>query len=428
VEDCRSFAIRKTNFKTTITQYSQVCKFLRVELQMSIIGIVNVSNDLDTTLDILSRLVSFNTISSNSNLALVRYVENYLDDLGVAFETIPNEEGSKASILARIGPDEPGGIIFSAHSDVVPVEEQRWSYNPFRMTIDDGRAYGRGTCDMKGFFAAVLAAAPMFLSASLRAPVYFAFSYDEEIGCAGVAPLIHRISEIGLAPSVCIVGEPTLMEPVTAHTGKQIFECEFFGTPMHSSLVPRGRNAISEAVKVLHTLNDFALGLRVQRGVDPRFPIAYPTINVGTIEGGKATNIVAEYCKFVVEYRYPPGAPEGALREELERVFSSASKATGRFQETTSYPSFTASNGSHAVALVTEIASQNNPRAVNYGTEAGMFAEAGIDTVVLGPGDIRQAHQPDEFIEISQLDACDKFFQRLAAMLPKGARKCLLQT
>lgn len=395
---------------------------------MSTIGIVNVSNDLETTLDILSRLISFNTISSNPNLALVRYVENYLNELGVAFEVIPNDEGSKASILAKIGPEEPGGVIFSAHSDVVPVEGQNWSYDPFRMTIEDGRAYGRGTCDMKGFFAAVLAAAPTFLSASLRAPVYFAFSYDEEIGCAGVAPLIHQIGEMGLAPSICIVGEPTLMEAVTAHTGKQIFECEFFGTPMHSSLVPRGRNAISEAAKVLHALNDFALGICAQKVSDARFPIAHPTINVGTIEGGKATNIVAEYCKFVVEYRYPPGAPEGALRDELETVFSTIPEATGKFQETTSYPSFTAPYSSHAVALVTEITSQKNAHAVNFGTEAGMFAKAGIDTVVMGPGDIQQAHQPDEFIELSQLKACNKFFQGLATTLSKGAQKCLLQT
>ncbi|GAA0774660.1 acetylornithine deacetylase [Roseibium denhamense] len=378
------------------------------------------------TLEILSRLVGFDTVSDRSNLGLVGYVEDYLRDLDIPFETIPTEDGTKASILARIGPQRPGGVILSAHSDVVPVEGQDWSSNPFELRIENGRAYGRGTCDMKGFFASVLAAAPKFKAEHLETPIYFAFSYDEEVGCAGVAPLIQRIREICDGPRACIVGEPTGMEPVTAHTGKQIFQCDFFGTPMHSSLAPRGRNAITAAAEVLNELNRFVAELSCFKTSDTRFPITHPTINVGTIEGGKATNIVAEYCKFVVEYRHPPGTPENALRDELSTIFAAIPDQMGRFRETASYPSFLLPNGSRALDLVQQEGEPRQTHAVNYGTEAGLFAEAGIDTVVLGPGDIQQAHQPDEFIELSELASCDAFLQELCAELSKGTLACQL--
>ena len=380
-----------------------------------------------TTLEILSRLIGFDTVSARSNLELVGFVQNYLNGLGILSEVIPNEDGSKASILARVGPKRPGGIILSAHSDVVPVEGQAWSRNPFELAIENGRAYGRGTCDMKGFFASVLAAAPAFSATPLAEPIYFAFSYDEEIGCAGVAPLIARLKENSNGPLACIVGEPTGMEPVTAHTGKQIFECEFFGTPMHSSLVPKGCNAITTAARVLHSLSNIASQMASFQATDDRFPIMHPTINVGTIEGGKAANIVAEYCKFVVEYRYPPGTPEDFLRNHLLLIFDEMQEEAGRFSETTSYPSFSSTTSAQKVGFVRELSSSKTTRAVNYGTEAGLFSQAGIDTVVFGPGDIQQAHQPDEFIELSQLKACDAFLQDLAVRATKGALTCQLQ-
>ncbi|WP_298852708.1 acetylornithine deacetylase [uncultured Ruegeria sp.] len=373
---------------------------------------------MTATHEILNRLIAFDTVSANSNLDLAAYVEAYLADLGVTCDRVPNGTGDKIALLASIGPTRPGGVVLSAHTDVVPAEGQSWTRDPFALTFEEGRAYGRGTADMKAFLASVLAAVPQLVAANLQSPVHLAFSYDEEVGCAGVQPLIAHMLDRGLAPGACIVGEPTGMTPVTAHTGKQIFTCTFKGTPMHSSLSPRGVNAIAEAGEAIARLNDLSRELLTETTNDLRFPIPHPTINFGTIEGGKATNIVAEDCAFVIEYRYPPGTSPDLLRRALEGLGDR--DPAPQVTEVVSYPAFTAPTRSKALELVTGIVGTNATLAVNYGTEAGHYSSAGIDTVVFGPGDIAQAHQPDEFITLSQLDACDRFLAGLCDALSRG--------
>ncbi|HAT85352.1 MAG TPA: acetylornithine deacetylase [Rhizobiales bacterium] len=367
-----------------------------------------------STIDILASLVEFNTVSSNSNLELVSFVQAFLETYGVRCNIQKNETGTKASILASIGPKVTGGIILSAHTDVVPVEGQNWSNDPFSLLIKGQKAYGRGTCDMKGFMASTLAAVPKFMNAKLPVPIHLAYSYDEEVGCAGVGPLIDCIISLNLEPALCIVGEPTNMETVSAHTGKQIFKCIFLGTPIHSSFAPSATNAISLAGDIIHKLNQFSLDLKSCTTGNDRFPISHPTINIGQIEGGTAPNIVAKDCSFLVEYRYPPKTPQYLLRDKLDALFANLREdQTGRYEEIISYPAFLSEANTHALRLINNTLGTCEPLAVNYGTEAGLYAAAGIDTIVLGPGDIRQAHQPDEYIELSQLEACDLFLDGL---------------
>ncbi|MCF6326882.1 MAG: acetylornithine deacetylase [Devosiaceae bacterium] len=383
----------------------------------------------ESTLDILLDLVGFDTESSRSNLKLIDYVERYLDRLGVASERVPDPDQPKSSLYARIGPDTSGGVILSGHTDVVPVSGQNWKTNPFELVEKDGRVFGRGSCDMKGFLASVLAAVPKMIKADLASPIYLAFSYDEEVGCTGVSPLIVHLLSKENKPALCIVGEPTMMRPVTAHTGKQNFECTFTGTPMHSSLAPSGVSAISLAAQAIAQITDQAKQFRKYTISDDRFAYPFPTVNFGQIEGGEAVNIVAEKCKFSLEYRYPPGAPENAMRDFLAKLFASEyltgqiaghPGASANFKEIVSYPGFTAPQGSVAVEFIASTSGINDTFAVNYGTEAGHFAAAGVPTVVFGPGDIQQAHQPDEYIECAQLTACDQFLNRLIAKLAHG--------
>ncbi|MCF6231628.1 MAG: acetylornithine deacetylase [Rhodobacteraceae bacterium] len=383
------------------------------------------------TLEILRDLVAFDTESSKSNLTLIDFVERYLDRLGIASERIADPDQPKSSLCARIGPDTSGGIILSGHTDVVPVSGQNWATDPFDLVEKDGRVYGRGSCDMKGFLASVLAAVPEMIKTDLISPFYLAFSYDEEVGCTGVSPLIRHLLSKENQPALCIVGEPTMMRPVTAHTGKQIFEITFTGTPMHSSLVPSGVSAISLAGQAIARIADQALKFRQFTIADDRFTYPFPTANFGPIEGGKAVNIVAENCKFSLEYRYPPGAPENAMRDFLAGLFADEHftkqiaghpGASAKFEELVSYPGFTAQQGSVAVELIASTSGINETFAVNYGTEAGHFAAAGLPTVVFGPGDIQQAHQPDEYIECAQLLACDQFLNRLIAKQTQGTR------
>ncbi len=388
-----------------------------------------------STIEILKDLVGFDTVSERSNLELISYVEKYLQSYGVSSTLIPNAEGTKASLFATIGPICSGGVILSGHTDVVPVEGQNWSANPFELKLNHDRAYGRGSVDMKGFLASVLSAVPKFNSMKLNVPIHLAFSYDEEVGCAGVAPLIQHILDQGIDASACIVGEPTKMEIVSAHTGKQVFECTFKGTPMHSSLAPSGVNAITSASKVVSWLADLAQELESQRTADDRFAYTHPTINVGYIVGGKAINIVAEDCRFLVEYRYPPGINPSLMQEELpsfiKRNFGAGTKVetaggSATCSEIIAYPSFSAEGVSSAVSLVASVVDDqdrliinyaNSLQAVNFGTEAGLFSQAGIPTVVIGPGEIAQAHQPDEYIQLNQLKKCDDFIKGIARLL-----------
>lgn len=378
------------------------------------------------SIDLLRQLVEFDTTSGRSNLGLIEFVTGYLAELGVAWRLVESAAEGRVNLFATIGEGDVPGIILSGHTDVVPVDVQDWGGDPFRLRIENGKALGRGTCDMKGFLACVLAAVPDFVAARLSCPVHLAFSCDEEVGCAGVRHLVDDLRSRNLRVRACIVGEPTRMQPVTAHTGKQVFCCSFNGTAMHSSLAPKAVNAIAFAGDTLHHINRMADRLRRETVDDPRFAFPFPTVNVGMIEGGSAVNVVAESCEFDVEYRHPPGVPAALFAEQLQSLVGGRIRQAMRCldqgadadcRRLISYPAFSAGSESTAVSLVERVAEAPGAGAVNFGTEAGIFEEAGFPSVVLGPGDIEQAHQPDEYIELEQLDACDAFLKRLVNRL-----------
>ena len=378
------------------------------------------------TLKILEKLVGFDTTSYRSNLELIDYISQYLSDFNISSQLIFNAEKSKANLFATIGSGGRGGVLLSGHTDVVPVAGQHWDTDPFTLNIAEGRAYGRGTCDMKGFIACALAAVPDMVQAELAAPIHLAFSYDEEVGCAGVGHLIEYLRLTELDIDACIIGEPSSLKPVTAHTGKSVFKCKFNGTPMHSSLAPEGVNAISYAAEVLHRINQIECSAKMLTIEDIRFKHPHPTLNIGQIQGGKAVNIVAEYCEFDVEYRYPPGGEADYLAAKLPDIVREvahipmsaiASSASASCERIIDYPAFKGDFRSSASRLVRRLTGANNDTAVNYGTEAGLFEKDGFSSVVCGPGDIAQAHQPNEFIELSQLEKCDTFMAALVQEL-----------
>lgn len=377
-------------------------------------------------IELLARLVEFNTVSDRSNLQIIDFIESYLLEFGIKPVRLKDPAQDKVNLFATIGPDRPGGIVLSGHTDVVPTDGQAWSGDPFLMRNENGHAYGRGTCDMKGFLASVLASVPLFVKAELKVPIHLCFSYDEEVGCTGVGSLISHIVDQGLKPRACIVGEPTTMQIVTAHTGKQVFECRFKGTPMHSSLAPGGINAIVQAGLVIAKIDEIVSRLSRLRSSDSRFTYPYPTVNLGHIEGGRAINIVAEDCRFTVECRYPPGITADVFRRQLHSAISQVADQSGiqrsspaypEVVELVSYPEFSTPDSSEALKFVTDITGANQTFAVNYGTEAGHFSHAGIPTIVIGPGNIAQAHRADEFIELTQLMACGDFLKNIAAEL-----------
>lgn len=380
------------------------------------------------TLEILGKLISFDTTSYRSNLSLIEYISSYLSGFGIPNQKIFNPDKSKANLFATVGATSNPGILLSGHTDVVPVEGQNWTSDPFKLRISEGRAYGRGTCDMKGFIACVLAAVPQMINAELDRPIHFAFSFDEEVGCAGVGSLIDYIANTGYSIEACIIGEPSSLKPVTAHTGKCVYKCMFTGTALHSSLAPEGVNSISYASDVIHKLNELSRLSKKYTVNDNRFAHPHPTINVGRITGGKAVNIVAERCEFDVECRYPPGSNaeffENALHQLVDCDANSAmseidTRAGAISERVASYPAFKGDFNSPACQLVRKLTGSNTDAAVNYGTEAGLFEINRFSSVVCGPGHIAQAHQPDEYIELSELDKCDQFLSALVNELSK---------
>ncbi len=380
------------------------------------------------TLQILDKLIGFDTTSYRSNLSLIEYISSYLSGFGISNQKIFNPDKSKANLFATVGVGTKPGILLSAHTDVVPVDGQNWTSDPFKLRISEGRAYGRGTCDMKGFIACVLAAVPQMIKAQLDRPIHFAFSYDEEVGCAGVGHLIDHIAETKRNIEACIIGEPSSLKPVTAHTGKCVYKCSFTGTALHSSLSPDGVNAISFAADVIHKINELSRLSKTYTVNDERFLHPHPTINVGRILGGKAVNIVAEQCDFDVECRYPPGSNVDFFDNTLNQLVSVEAnssmsaiddRASATCEKIISYPAFKGDFNSSACQLVRKLTGSNTDAAVNYGTEAGLFQTNGFSSVVCGPGNIAQAHQPDEFIELSELERCDHFLSALVNELSK---------
>ncbi|MGC1346186.1 MAG: acetylornithine deacetylase [Methyloceanibacter sp.] len=376
-------------------------------------------------LSILSRLVAFDTMSARSNLELIAFVRAYLEGYGIASTQIPSEDGKNASLFASIGPAGKGGIGLSSHSDCVPIDGQTWSSDPFELELRDGKLYGRGSCDMKGFFACVLASVPLFLSRTLNEPIHIIVSYDEEVDCTGIRPLIAQLGSGLPQPRAIIVGEPTTMAVIDAHKRIDAYRTVVRGREDHSSLPRLGVNAISFAVELIEEIDRIGAAL-ASRETNDRFDPPFSTVQVGTIEGGTATNIVPKTCKFHWQVRSLPEADPDYAPKRLEafaeekllpcmlRVAPTASIET---LHQDSVPAFRAKSGSEAVALALALTGANATSTVSYGTEAGLFEAAGCPTAICGPGDIEQAHAADEFVTTAQLDACMAFLAKLAERL-----------
>lgn len=380
--------------------------------------------DLATARAILDHLIAFDTTSRNSNLALIEWVEAYLVKHGVVSHRVPNEHDDKANLFATCGPLVEGGVILSGHSDVVPVDGQNWTTDPWVAREEDGKLYGRGTSDMKGFIALALAFVPHFVRGSK--PVHLAISYDEEVGCKGAPAMIERMAQTVPAPRLAIVGEPTSMRIVTGHKGIAVHEVQVRGHEAHSSLVEQGVSANAIAIELMHCLMTIAEDLRANADPENGFDPPYPTLTVGVMEGGEAANILAGNARFLFDLRCPPGylareilAPFMRRAEELtanmQARFPEAGVTVAKLADA---PPMTSAGSEDAVAFVRRLTGENSPPSnVSYATEGGQFQQAGFPTLICGPGSIEQAHQPDEWIALDQLEAGANFMARLAEEL-----------
>jgi len=373
--------------------------------------------------EMIDRLVAFDTTSRNSNLGLIEFVAGYLDGHGLKPLLVPNAKGTKANLYVTIGPDEAGGIVLSGHTDVVPVDGQQWSSDPFATAERDGKLFGRGTCDMKSFCAIALAAVPAFVAARPRKPIHIALSYDEEIGCLGVRPLIAHIARHLPKPDMVIIGEPSDMQVVNAHKGIRAFRTTVTGRESHSSHTDKGVNAVMVAAELIVYLEELAEDMRRRGDASGRFDPPYTTVQSSVIHGGTALNILARECTFQWEYRCLPGTNEDEISERftrhvqdqvLPRLRRVATESDVSTVAGARVPALTPVQDCPAEALARQLSGRNSAEAVSYGTEAGLFQEGGIPAVVCGPGSILQAHKPDEFIALEQIDACVAFMQRLA--------------
>ncbi len=377
-------------------------------------------------IEMIGALVRFDTTSRESNLELIRFVENYLKGHGVPSILVFNEDKSKANLVATVGPgDARGGVVLSGHSDVVPVDGQDWSSDPFLVVERDRRLYGRGTCDMKGFLGIALALVPEFRACNLRVPIHIILTYDEETDCSGAARLVQALPETGLAPRAVIIGEPTEMRIANAHKGQCTLETVIVGREAHSSVPHLGVNAIDIAARLIAHLTQLSEEIKSLPysldGVDPPFT----TINVGTINGGQQFNIVPAECRFEWEIRAVPGhdfndivarfnAYSDSVVEELREKYPQAAIHT---TVTSANAPFVRQDDSPAETLVKSIAGTNEAGAVAFGTEAPCYQQAGMSVVVFGPGSVAQAHKPDEYIALEQVDACVQFMRRLMESL-----------
>ncbi|MBT5074335.1 MAG: acetylornithine deacetylase [Kordiimonadaceae bacterium] len=379
--------------------------------------------------ELLQKLVGFDTTSSKPNMELIHFIENYLAEIGIKSTLIKDSHENKANLLAVFGPQDVPGIMLSGHTDVVPVEGQNWASEPFDMTEKGDKLYGRGTCDMKGFIACVLAKIPDFVNADLKEPIYLAFSYDEETGCTGVHSLVDVVNDIPVKPRACIVGEPTSMKVVNSHKGIRHLLTKVYGHENHSS-TDRGVNAISYAAEIVIFIDDIQQEMRGRptdvEGYDP----PYATVHVGRIKGGTAANITPNYCEIEWDYRPIPGTDEDEVYNRYCQFIEGTilpkmrEKSDEYGDVKTDYlakvPCLFPETGSEAEVLVKHLAEQNSTHVVSYGTEAGIFYQkGGVPAVVCGPGSINEAHKADEYIDISQMKACERFLDRLLDIVKK---------
>ena len=380
------------------------------------------------SLAMIRQLVSFDTTSRESNMALIDWVRDYLRDHGIESRLTFDDTQKKANLFATVGPRIDGGIVLSGHTDVVPVDGQPWTSDPWQATQVGDRLVGRGVCDMKSFIAIALALVPEMVGRKLARPLHFALSYDEEVGCIGVRRLIADLANVGYVPGGCIVGEPTGMELVVAHKGKRSYNCRVRGFESHSALTPNGVNAVEIAAEIVTQLRRMALRFRHEGRFDAGFDVPYTTVHVGTIKGGTALNIVPKDCEFVFEFRYLPFDDPAQLLSEIERYaarflpeMQAVATETGiAFEQLSELPGFDAGAAS-AIAELGRCCNEGaGEKKVSFASEASLFHNAGIPTVLCGPGNIAQAHQPDEWIALEQIARCEAFMHRLLDVVTRA--------
>lgn len=373
--------------------------------------------------DMLEKLVSFRTVSRDSNLELVDWVKDYLEGHGLSVHLDFDQDQRKASLFTEIGPAVPGGIVLSGHTDVVPVDGQMWDTDPWQVTEKDGRLFGRGTCDMKGFDAIVLALVPRMVEADLARPIQIALSRDEELGCIGAPPMIRAMQSVFPPASVTIVGEPTMMRVVTAHKGGTGLWVRVRGHEVHSSMIHKGVSAVMTASRLIDWANqrNKENSTGQPTGIARQFDPPYTTLHVGTVKGGTASNITAKNCEFGLEFRcIPDQDPEewksrfiefaGSITEEVQGISKEAGIKVLPWYDV---PPLAPEEGGAAETIARQLTGDNGTNVVSYGTEAGQFQETGHSVVVCGPGSIKQAHQPNEFMTKGQLEAGEKFIKDL---------------
>ncbi|WP_186192520.1 acetylornithine deacetylase [Burkholderia gladioli] len=382
------------------------------------------ASDSPISLDWVRDLVAMDTTSRVPNLGLIETVRDALAERGIASTLTHDKREGWANLFATIPAHDgatDGGVVLSGHTDVVPVDGQDWDSDPFKPAIREGRLYGRGTCDMKGFIGAALALVPEMQAARLAKPIYFALSYDEEIGCAGAPLLIADLKQRGLNPSGCIVGEPTSMRPIIAHKGINTYRCCVRGHAAHSSLTPKGLNAIEYAARLICHIRDIADEFRAKGPFDELYDVPFTTAQTSQIQGGNAINTVPAECRFSFEFRNLPTLDPDAIFAKIDayardtllpKMRREHPDAAIEISKIASAPGLDADEQAAITQLVRALSADQSQRKVAYGTEAGLFANAGIPSVVCGPGNIEQAHKPNEYVELAQLDGCERFLRK----------------
>lgn len=374
------------------------------------------------SVEMIKRLVAFDTTSRNSNMPLMDFTRNYLANFGIESELVFDETGQKANLYATCGPLDTPGIMLSGHSDCVPIDGQDWNSDPFKVIERDGKLYGRGTSDMKSFIALALAAVPELIRAKLKTPVHLAFSYDEEVGCLGVKRLIAQLEGMPIKPKACVVGEPTSMQVVTGHKGKLSTRCHVHGFECHSALAPKGVNAVEIAAELVARLRQMAHRMQDEGPFDPAFDPPFTTVHTGMIQGGTALNIVPKDCTFETEIRNLPTHDPEPLLAELQQYgdevllpeMRKVSKDAGiSWEALPGYPGLVGEEEADVVRLAQALSGSHESGRVSFGTEAGLFQRAGIPAVVCGPGSIEQAHKPNEYISLEQIARGEKFIAEL---------------
>ncbi|GLU31790.1 acetylornithine deacetylase [Trinickia caryophylli] len=395
------------------------------------------ASPLPLSLQWVERLVSIDTTSRRPNIELIEIVREALSAHGIVSTLTRDERGERgewANLFATIPAHDgatTGGVVLSGHTDVVPVDGQQWDSDPFRAEIREQRLYGRGTCDMKGFIGAVMALVPEMQAVKLAKPIHLAFSFDEEIGCAGAPLMIAELQRRGVNPDGCIVGEPTSMRPIVAHKGINVYRCCVRGHAAHSSLTPKGLNAIEYAARLICHIRDVADEMRRDGPFDEFYDVPFTTAQTSTIEGGNAVNTVPAECRFAFEFRNLPTLDPATVFERIEHYAQQTllpqmrrehPDAAIEFTRIASAPGLDATEQAAITELVRALTGDRQTRKVAYGTEAGLFARAGVPSIVCGPGDIEQAHKPNEYVELSQLAACESFLRKFMRSMSVDAR------